>query len=138
LLDDRPPILHGLGGLETRLLEEIPAIPEDVRVDGLRDAIEHILPSGNIEGTREEIVPFRLRSSQHVIHRQEMTGASEFGNPVVVDVEDVVARILGNKEGAHLVMDRVAPDKFDFDRDASLLLVLLREDLLGDRAPCGR
>ena len=86
-------------------------------------------------GPRQEIVPFRFRGGEHVIHRQEVAGASELGNPVVVDVEDVVARILGNKEGAHLVVNRVTPDELDLDLDSGLLLVLLGEDLLRDRAP---
>jgi hypothetical protein len=45
---------------------------------------------------------------------------------------------LSDKEGTHLVVNRVTPDELDLDFDSGLLLILLGEDLLRDRAPSRR
>ena len=70
-----------------------------------------------------------------IIEREQMARLGKLRHPVVVDVEDIVAGILGSKECAHVIVDRVAGDQVDLDPDSGLPLELGRKHRLCRDAP---
>ena len=97
------PFAHGLGRRQfmagrrlkgifrRRVIVDIRAIPKQMRMYGLGNAVELAIVGGDLQRERKEI---RLvLGAQDIVHLKQMTASGKLRYPIVIEIEDIKTRI---------------------------------------------